>query len=211
MLFIVRRDSQLLGKLKRDWLEPYTTTTIVETRRNDRYWSKAVISRVRITAASTPTAVHPDNRNGEVRIRRKPRERVSYRDRWHRPICFANSFSTPDDGADRARRRALQVQICAIILSSARQNATRRWQLKFGKILCVFTFVTVISFSALAQGLPRASQPEEVGFSSQRLLRLTEAFQAEIDKGAIPGAVVLVAREGQGGLLRSYWISKSRK
>jgi len=32
-------------------------------------WSKAVISRVRITAASTPTAVHPDNRNGEVQIR----------------------------------------------------------------------------------------------------------------------------------------------
>jgi len=69
--------------------------------------------------------------------------------------------------------------------------------LKFGKILCVFIFITVISFSALAQGLPRASQPEEVGFSSQRLLRLTEAFQAEVDKGAIPGAVVLVARKGK--------------
>lgn len=69
--------------------------------------------------------------------------------------------------------------------------------MKFGKILCVFIFITVISFSALAQGLPRASQPEEVGFSSQRLLRLTEAFQAEVDKGAIPGAVVLVARKGK--------------
>ena len=83
--------------------------------------------------------------------------------------------------------------------------------MKFGKILCVFTFISVISFSALALGLPPASQPEEVGFSSQRLMRLTEAFQAEVDKGAIPGAVVLVARRGQGGLLRSYRISKSRK
>ena len=32
MLFIVRRDSQLLGKLKQDRPEPYATTTIVETR-----------------------------------------------------------------------------------------------------------------------------------------------------------------------------------
>jgi CubicO group peptidase (beta-lactamase class C family) len=50
---------------------------------------------------------------------------------------------------------------------------------------------------ALAQGLPQASQPEEVGFSSQRLTRLTAAFQAEVDKGAIPGAVVLIARKGK--------------
>jgi CubicO group peptidase (beta-lactamase class C family) len=68
---------------------------------------------------------------------------------------------------------------------------------KFGKILCVYTIATFISFSALAQGLPKASQPEEVGFSSQRLTRLTAAFQAEVDKGAIPGAVVLIARKGK--------------
>jgi CubicO group peptidase (beta-lactamase class C family) len=68
---------------------------------------------------------------------------------------------------------------------------------KSGKILCVCTIATCISFSALAQGLPQASQPEEVGFSSQRLRRLTDAFQAEVDKGAIPGAVVLIARKGK--------------
>ena len=69
--------------------------------------------------------------------------------------------------------------------------------MKFGKILCVCTIATCISFSALAQGLPQASQPEEVGFSSQRLRRLTDTFQAEVDKGAIPGAVVLIARKGK--------------
>ena len=51
------------GKLKRDWSEPYTTTTMVEPGR------KAVISRVYTTPVCTPTAVHPDLRNGEVRIR----------------------------------------------------------------------------------------------------------------------------------------------
>jgi CubicO group peptidase (beta-lactamase class C family) len=72
-----------------------------------------------------------------------------------------------------------------------------RYQVKFCKILYVCTVAAFISFSALAQGLPQASQPEEVGFSSQRLTRLTEAFQAEVDKGAIPGAVVLIARKGK--------------
>jgi CubicO group peptidase (beta-lactamase class C family) len=69
--------------------------------------------------------------------------------------------------------------------------------LKFGKILYICAIATSISFSALAQGLPPASRPEEVGFSSQRLTRLTEPFQAEVDKGVIPGGVVLIARRGK--------------
>lgn len=69
--------------------------------------------------------------------------------------------------------------------------------MKFGRILSIFVVATFISFSALAQGLPKASQPEDVGFSSQRLARLTEAFQEEVGKGAIPGAVVLIARKGK--------------
>jgi len=44
------------------------------------------------------------------------------------------------------------------------------------------------------QGLPKANKPEDVGFSSERLKRVTDAFQSEVDKGAIPGAVVLIAR-----------------
>jgi CubicO group peptidase (beta-lactamase class C family) len=35
------------------------------------------------------------------------------------------------------------------------------------------------------------------GFSSDRLKRVTDAFQSEVDKGAIPGAVVLIARNGK--------------
>src|SRR5216683_3052949 len=56
--------------------------------------------------------------------------------------------------------------------------------------------------NALAQGLP-AAKPEEIGLSAAKLQRLTDAFQAEIDKGAIPGAVLLVARNGKVGYFKA--------
>ena len=49
---------------------------------------------------------------------------------------------------------------------------------------------------ALAQPLPTA-EPEAVGMSAERLDRITEAFQAEIDAGRLPGAVIMVARDGK--------------
>ena len=56
---------------------------------------------------------------------------------------------------------------------------------------------TCFAFSALAQGLPKASQPEDVGLSSERLNRVAKAFQTDVDKGLIPGAVFLIARNGK--------------
>jgi len=51
--------------------------------------------------------------------------------------------------------------------------------------------------SLFAQGLPRAARPEEVGLSSERLQRLTDAFQGYVKDGKLAGAVVLVARRGK--------------
>ena len=51
--------------------------------------------------------------------------------------------------------------------------------------------------ATLGQSLPKSKQPEDLGFSSERLARITKLFQAAIDKGAIPGATLLVARQGQ--------------
>jgi len=48
-----------------------------------------------------------------------------------------------------------------------------------------------------AQGLSRAWTPENVGFSSERLARLSAAMQAGVDKGEIPGAIVVVGRNGR--------------
>ncbi|HEX6775154.1 MAG TPA: serine hydrolase, partial [Methylomirabilota bacterium] len=49
---------------------------------------------------------------------------------------------------------------------------------------------------AHAQNLPSA-KPEEVGLSSERLNRAFAAVKADVDKGALPGAVLLVARHGK--------------
>lgn len=51
--------------------------------------------------------------------------------------------------------------------------------------------------SAFAQELPKVSRPEDSGLSSERLGRIALLFQSEIDKKAIPGAVVLVYRNGK--------------
>ena len=56
-----------------------------------------------------------------------------------------------------------------------------------------------ISFPAAvlhAQVLPGAA-PESVGMSAQRLQNISNAFRKEIDKGNMPGVVVMVARKGK--------------
>jgi CubicO group peptidase (beta-lactamase class C family) len=51
--------------------------------------------------------------------------------------------------------------------------------------------------SVSGQGLPKSKRPEDVGFSSERLARISKFFQGEIDKKAIPGVTLLVTREGK--------------
>lgn len=53
------------------------------------------------------------------------------------------------------------------------------------------------AFCASAQDLPKLSRPEDAGFSAERLARITTFFQSEVDKGALPGAVIVVARNGK--------------
>jgi len=60
------------------------------------------------------------------------------------------------------------------------------------------TFLLIAcALAAFAQDLPKLSRPEEAGFSSEKLSRITSFFQSEVDKGAIPGAVLLVGRNGK--------------
>ncbi len=84
-------------------------------------------------------------------------------------------------------------------------------QLKLRKLICMSAVATCIAFSALAQGLPKATHPEDVGFSSERLQRLTSVFQTDVDKGAIPGAVVLIARNGKIAYLKAFGFQDREK
>jgi CubicO group peptidase (beta-lactamase class C family) len=49
---------------------------------------------------------------------------------------------------------------------------------------------------ALADGMA-VVRPEQAGMSSERLHRIDDALRKDIDKGKLPGAVVLVSRRGQ--------------
>jgi CubicO group peptidase (beta-lactamase class C family) len=62
-----------------------------------------------------------------------------------------------------------------------------------------------------AASLPQAT-PEEVGMSSERLGRLDAAMQKAVDSGELPGAVVLIARDGQLVYAKSFgWQDREKK
>jgi CubicO group peptidase (beta-lactamase class C family) len=68
-----------------------------------------------------------------------------------------------------------------------------------------------LAFPALADPLPAASQPEEVGLSAARLKVLDSAFQSEVDQGKIPGAVVLIVRNGKVAHSRAFGFQDREK
>jgi CubicO group peptidase (beta-lactamase class C family) len=66
------------------------------------------------------------------------------------------------------------------------------------------TALTLVSGSIGAAPLPKAARPEAVGLSSQRLQRLTDAFNADVGSGKIPGAVVMIVRNGKVAYSQSF-------
>jgi CubicO group peptidase (beta-lactamase class C family) len=62
--------------------------------------------------------------------------------------------------------------------------------------LVALTFALCTALPAHAADLPTA-KPEEVGLSSARLARITETLKADVERGRIPGAVVVIARRGR--------------
>jgi CubicO group peptidase (beta-lactamase class C family) len=65
------------------------------------------------------------------------------------------------------------------------------------RVVGVAMSVLVLAFQAVAQGIPKAQSPEEVGFQSTRLKRLSDRLNEGVKSGEIPGAVVLIARNGK--------------
>src|SRR5688572_3045386 len=56
--------------------------------------------------------------------------------------------------------------------------------------------VLFVPFTPTAAELPR-SQPEAIGLSSERLGRIEARIRADVEKQVIPGAVLLIARQGK--------------
>lgn len=72
-------------------------------------------------------------------------------------------------------------------------SAGRRWVALALALLIASTAV------GCATGLKRVSTPEEAGLASAPLKDLSSELRARVEKGEIPGAVVLVARDGKIG------------
>jgi CubicO group peptidase (beta-lactamase class C family) len=70
------------------------------------------------------------------------------------------------------------------------------------KVSFLFIFLFVLS-SVNAQELPVA-KPEELGFSTERLQRLTDVFQAYASEKKMSGSVVLVARHGKVAYFNAF-------
>ena len=69
--------------------------------------------------------------------------------------------------------------------------------------LAATLFLAVALKPATAQDLPRAT-PEEVGMSSARLERLSDALQAYVDNGEVAGAATIVVRRGKIAYLEAF-------
>jgi len=62
---------------------------------------------------------------------------------------------------------------------------------------CFTLLCALLPAAALSQPLPSAKRAEDVGFSSSRLERLRGQMQADVESRRIPGAVLLIARQGK--------------
>lgn len=59
-----------------------------------------------------------------------------------------------------------------------------------------FFLAAVFAHAAIAQNLSTAT-PEQVGFSGQRLAKITQVFKQEVEQGRLPGAVIMIARKNR--------------
>jgi CubicO group peptidase (beta-lactamase class C family) len=65
-----------------------------------------------------------------------------------------------------------------------------------GSVAAVMLAFALSGTAASAQGLERARKPEEAGLSGERLERLARRMRQGVEKGELPGAVVLIGRRG---------------
>ena len=69
--------------------------------------------------------------------------------------------------------------------------------MRFTRLLVVGVLVSSATAFLVAAGAVPNGKPEEVGFSTERLGRIKEAVQRQVDAGNVPGVVTLVARRGR--------------
>ena len=76
----------------------------------------------------------------------------------------------------------------------------------------LFAFATLfaIALGASADGLPKAT-PEQVGLSEERLARITEKMNEDVENGELRGALAMVARNGRVAYFETAGMSDTEK
>ena len=72
------------------------------------------------------------------------------------------------------------------------------------RLVCVLLVCACAGLSLHGAGSVTMAKPEDVGLSSERLMRVHEAVQRHIDAGSLSGAVTLVARHGKIAHLEAH-------
>ena len=80
----------------------------------------------------------------------------------------------------------------------------------FAALIVSLAVIWLLNLTALAAPLPEAS-PESVGISTERLARLTSIMQKAVDKGDLPGVVVMLARNGKLVYHKSFGMQDKAK
>jgi len=77
-------------------------------------------------------------------------------------------------------------------------------QMSFVRVVSAAALAASVALPAIAQGIPKAQSPEEVGFVAGRLKRLSDRIEEGVKNNELPGAVVLIARNGKLVMFDSF-------
>jgi CubicO group peptidase (beta-lactamase class C family) len=77
--------------------------------------------------------------------------------------------------------------------------------MKLGRRGCIaLLLATLLVIPAFAQEPKPVNRPEDLGFATDRLERITNTFQGYVDNGQLPGAVVLIARNDKVAYFKAF-------
>jgi Beta-lactamase len=127
------------------------------------------------------------------------------------PRCGASSLNT------RLVLKAAPAEGSPVSCCSG-QPRLRLGHIKGGLIMLALNRISLVAFFALlypvlswAQSLGYAN-PEDVGFSQERLDRIADTINTDIAKGIIPGGTLLIARDGKIAYYKSFgWLDAAAK
>jgi CubicO group peptidase (beta-lactamase class C family) len=92
-------------------------------------------------------------------------------------------------------------------LLAVQSSAAQLWEgnpMPMVRLAALAALAVSVALPAAAQGIPKAQSPEEVGFLSTRLKRLSDRIEEGVKNNELPGAVVLIARNGRIAMFESF-------